>query len=78
MTIDEFWVGVERYKSLHTNQRIGQSVFNYLYLVKPDLADKVRGSHIDPFHVMDDDLHQSLKYHSFQLWLENNWNEKVE
>lgn len=30
--------------------RAGQAVFNLLYVVRPDLAEMVRGSDFDPFH----------------------------
>ncbi len=31
--------------------RAGQIAFNFVYLVAPDLADKIRANHdIDPFH----------------------------
>lgn len=31
-------------------QRFGQAVFNYLHHVRPDVADKLRASELDPFH----------------------------
>ena len=30
--------------------RYGQTCFNVLYLLDPDLADSIRGTDLDPFH----------------------------
>lgn len=48
-------------------QRKGQIAMNLLSDVRPDLADKVRGTDLDPFYVdarLDD---------KFAKWLEENW-----
>lgn len=31
-------------------QRRGQFLFNYLFMQNPELADKIRGTSVDPFH----------------------------
>ena len=41
---------VNYYVSVKDEQRFGQAVFNYLYLVRPDIADKIRATEYDPFH----------------------------
>lgn len=32
------------------DQRYGQMYFNYLYEIRPDIADTIRGTVNDPFH----------------------------
>lgn len=48
--------------------RPGQHAFNVLYEVRPDLADRIRGDHLnlDPFH-------QSANLPAFWAWVEANW-----
>lgn len=33
-----------------TDERIGQSVFNTLYDLDPEMADSIRGTDLDPFY----------------------------
>lgn len=33
--------------------RAGQAAFNTLYMVRPDMADQIRGGALDPFYVDD-------------------------
>jgi hypothetical protein len=35
------------------DQRLGQVFFNYLYSVRPELADEIRNTDMDPFYVTD-------------------------
>lgn len=45
------------------NWRIGQTYFNVLYQLYPDLADEIRGSSIDPFHTNNEEkLYDFFKY----------------
>lgn len=46
--------------------RAGQWYFNLLDVARPDLADRVRGTALDPFH-RDDRLP------AFLAWLADNW-----
>ena len=41
--------------------RYGQHWFNTLYAVRPDLADKIRGTRLDPFH-RDRVSHETLDF----------------
>ena len=41
--------------------RKGQIMFNVLYEVKPELADKIRSSNIDPFY-NDNNIPEFMKY----------------
>lgn len=34
----------------HKTWRAGQALFNAIDLVRPDLADQIRGTDLDPFH----------------------------
>lgn len=36
--------------------RYGQTLFNCLMLVRPDISDKLRGHPLDPFHATEVDL----------------------
>lgn len=35
-----------------TNERHGQAMFNHLFEIRPDLANEVRGTDKDPFHII--------------------------
>lgn len=50
MTFDQFVINVTARNASH-DERMGQSFFNLLALVKPNLAEAVRGSVIDPFYL---------------------------
>lgn len=48
---NEFVVAADEYsQSRLPDWRIGQSAFNLLYRVRPDLAEMLRGSDFDPFY----------------------------
>jgi hypothetical protein len=46
--------------------RVGQTYFNVLYRVRPDLSEAIRGTHLDPFH-NDDEVPK------FLAWASANW-----
>lgn len=48
------------------NWRVGQTWFNVLDQQRPDLADKIRGTDLDPFHRDD-------RVGNFIAWVEENW-----
>lgn len=50
----------------HPNERRGQATFNTLFATRPDLAEKVRATNLDPFY--DDS-----KLHEFYNFIEENW-----
>lgn len=39
-----------RYRHPESEERLGQSAFNTLYKLDPDLANMIRGTNADPFH----------------------------
>lgn len=68
-TFADFVLAVERYiyHDAPDTWRAGQSAFNLLVRVRPDLAELVRGSDFDPFH-SDNNLPE------FYGFLCRNWN----
>lgn len=45
----------------HPTQRPGQVFFNELYRARPDIADAIRGTRLDPFH-LDTNLTLAVDY----------------
>jgi len=64
--LQRFWDGWKIYQTEHPSQRQGQTLFNFLYLRRRDLAEKLRGSQIDPFY-NDENIHATKKF------IESNW-----
>jgi hypothetical protein len=51
MTAQDFFMAIEtRYRERYPYERRGQAAFNTLALMNSDLAEKVRGSQLDPFY----------------------------
>ena len=46
--------------------RVGQSYFNTLYDIKPNMANTIRGTNLDPFY-------QNRIIPAFLDWVEENW-----
>lgn len=46
--------------------RYGQTLFNVLYRVRPDLSERVRGTDLDPFH-------SDQRVRAFLAWVAENW-----
>ncbi len=69
MTTDEYWKLVMDTSLAEPEWRWGQTCFNVLYRVRPDLSEQIRGHFPrDPFNVRDG---QPLT--DFSLWLEDAW-----
>ena len=51
LTVSEYLQHVSHTYCAHPAWRVGQTYFNVLYLLRPDLSERVRGSELDPFHV---------------------------
>ncbi len=47
---DEFLTIADDYHRQHPEQRAGQAFFNALDAVRPDIADDIRATRLDPFH----------------------------
>jgi hypothetical protein len=71
MTLSEFYAKVES-NLRHTTQRYGQLLFNTLYEVRPELADKIRATDLDPFYVKDEDPLNPVWDKLYQF-LQENW-----
>lgn len=70
MTEAQFWMRVVKYQAQWPSQRLGQAAFNVLCEVRPDLAEKVRGSGIDPFYVREP---SDKRWFGFLKFLAENW-----
>jgi hypothetical protein len=47
----DFVINATHYYGSHRNeQRFGQAVFNVLHSMRPDIADELRGTEIDPYY----------------------------
>jgi|GEM_PF-5597506 len=66
----EEWLAEEVNKELEPDQRIGQQLFNNLGEERPDLAEKVRGSEVDPFYA---DRFLDARVANFCDFLAKNW-----
>ena len=53
-----FFVGTELARN--SELRLGQTYFNVLHTIAPDLANEIRGTDLDPFHKERDDGIQEL------------------
>lgn len=78
ISLMSYWRGVKEYKKNNPHQRWGQSACNYLYEVRPDLSNKIRGSSIDPFYLKDADggnVSFTDKWIDFKLYVNRHWYE---
>lgn len=66
MTYEQFLTASLHYWHSHNEQRYGQALFNYLFEVRPDLSERVRGSKLDPFY-------QDRIAWKFLAWVVANW-----
>ena len=55
-------------------QRHGQTIFNVLHEHRPDLANRVRGTLVDPFYVPDGETGKEARL-MFIAWVFENWSE---
>jgi hypothetical protein len=70
MSIFEFFSEIDERYDTSDNLRYGQIAFNYLSEVRPELAEKVRGTSKDPFYI-EDIKHPNWK--RFIDFIEKNW-----
>lgn len=57
-------------RARNTGERYGQSMFNHLWEVRPDLSEQIRGTDKDPFYVLR--LHDP-RWDAFVEFIEKNW-----
>lgn len=48
--MNNYLVNLRQYLKSNPEQRFGQAAFNVCYLMDPEMADSLRGTHFDPFH----------------------------
>lgn len=70
MTLHEFYIDATK-RMNKTNERYGQAIFNLLCEVNPKLAEKVRGTNMDPFYVTD--YSNDERFQRFITFVEQNW-----
>ena len=64
--IEEFYWYIGEMREVYTEWRPGQAWFNCLVDIRPDLAERIQGTGLDPFH--DDKRIRTL-----DAWLKMNW-----
>lgn len=57
-------------RSRTSGERYGQAVFNLLHEVRPQLSEQVRGTGMDPYHVLDT---KDASWRKFVAFLESHW-----
>ena len=65
-TFDQYMVERLSAETDYPDWRKGQVAFNVLCSIRPDLAERVRGTHRDPFNL-------SSRLPDFDAWLQANW-----
>ena len=68
MRIAEYLQMVHKVHARTPDWRLGQTYFNVLTQVRGDLAEKVRGSLVDPFH-------SDSRVGDFLVFVSDNWDE---
>lgn len=68
-SLSEFYVFWGEYQAGNPHQRQGQALFNALHWERPNLANKIRGTHLDPFH-------RDERVAVVQEWLQDHWDEE--
>lgn len=59
-------------RSATNRERYGQAMFNHLVEIRPDLAEKIRGTNMDPFFCNRPN-DPSGKFDRFVQFIEENW-----
>ena len=71
MTSHRFYVLAGLYASEHPDMRWGQAIFNYLYQVRPELADAIIGTDANPYYITN--TMETEKWEQFLAFIEANW-----
>lgn len=53
--MNDYLLMVDNEMAEHTELRYGQTLFNVLYNLQPDVANEIRGTRVDPFYANEDD-----------------------
>jgi hypothetical protein len=70
MTLEDYFKEVDRSYQVNPTWRYGQTLFNCLVEVRPDLSEQIRTTKLDPFFKDDD-----AGLDDFLDWLDVNWDE---
>lgn len=76
MRLDEYWRKVADNSLLHIEWRYGQSAFNTLHEVRPELAKQIVGTDFDPFYI-EDIARDLFKWRKFVDFVKENWYEEL-
>lgn len=68
MTFEDYITEVAEQSREHPEWRHGQTAFNVLYRLNPELATRIRGTGMDPFYL--DDISRVT---TFYLYVARNW-----
>lgn len=66
MTYADYLTIVARTRLANPEHRYGQVLFNVLFIKRPNLARKIRGGDLDPFHIAN-------RVPAFLAYVEENW-----
>lgn len=66
-TIEDFFVYIGRLRTMWPEWRSGQTWYNALDRARPELAHRIIGSELDPFH-------NDKNIAGLRAWLKMNWN----
>lgn len=72
MTFEDFIVEVDAQHCKQPRWRYGQTLFNLLYLLRPDLSEQIRGTEIDPFYMENRDSNPK-KWDACMNFISDNW-----
>ena len=72
MTREDFDKALQNVYELHPEWRYGQAAFNVLCVMRPELAERIRGTDSDPFYRAPGDLN------SFVDFLDMYWPHSVD
>jgi hypothetical protein len=65
LDLQTYYTRVREYQEQNPELRRGQALFNVLHDIRPDLAEMVRGTDIDPFYAQPDDH----RIQAFTQWM---------
>lgn len=71
LTYTEYCEIVKQTMNSHPEWRFGQTYFNVLAGVRPDLSEQIRGSKLDPFYRGEHESDEAMT--AFHQFLANNW-----
>lgn len=70
-TVEDLREYVGALREAYPMWRAGQAWFNALHFARPELAERIRATNLDPFHRDD-------RIRTLQSWLALHWNDVVD